>query len=104
MGNDITSAQFNFAPDELAYIAQHYIHLDQDQTWTAPAGAAYTLHKDTKNQTRVSVDLIAQSGWRANTPTVPMARPCRDMRRSMPASSKSSILGSGRGPNFASMF
>ncbi|HUK41311.1 MAG TPA: TonB-dependent receptor, partial [Candidatus Acidoferrales bacterium] len=28
MGTDIISAQFNFAPDELAYIAQNYIHLD----------------------------------------------------------------------------
>jgi outer membrane receptor protein involved in Fe transport len=33
MGNDIISAQCNFAPDKLAYIAQHYIHLDHDQTW-----------------------------------------------------------------------
>jgi hypothetical protein len=71
MGNDITSAQFNFKPDELAYIAQHYIHLDHDQTWTASAGAAYTFNQDTKYQTRVSVDFIAQSGLRASTPTVP---------------------------------
>ena len=70
MGNDIASAQFNFAPDKLAYIAQHYIHLDHDQTWTASAGVAYTFNKDTKYQTRVSVDLIAQSGLRASTPTV----------------------------------
>jgi hypothetical protein len=31
MGSNIIYAQFNFAPDELAYIAQHYIHLDHDQ-------------------------------------------------------------------------
>jgi hypothetical protein len=71
MGNNITSAQFNFAPDELAYIAQHYIHLDHDQTWTGSGGIAYTFNKDTKYQTRVSVDFIAQSGLRASTPTVP---------------------------------
>jgi hypothetical protein len=71
MGNDITSAQFNFKPDELAYIAQHYIHLDHDQTWTGSGGIAYTFNKDTKYQTRVSVDFIAQSGLRASTPTVP---------------------------------
>jgi hypothetical protein len=71
MGTDIVSAQFNFAPDELAYIAQHYIHLDHDQTWTASAGAAYTFNKGTKYQTRVSVDLVAQSGLRASTATVP---------------------------------
>jgi hypothetical protein len=71
MGNNIISAQFNFAPDELAYIAQHSIHLDHDQTWTASAGAAYTFNQGTKYQTRVSVDLVAQSGLRASTPTVP---------------------------------
>lgn len=71
MGTDIISAQFNFAPDELAYIAQHYIHLDHDQTWTGSGGAAYTFNQGTKYQTRVSVDFIAQSGLRASTPTVP---------------------------------
>ena len=71
MGIDITSAQFNFAPDELAYIQQNYIHLDHDQTWTASAGAAYTFNQGTKFATRVSVDLLAQSGLRASTPTVP---------------------------------
>ena len=71
MGNDITSAQFNFAPDELAYIAQNYIHLDHDQTWTGSGGFAYTFNKDTKYQTRVSMDFIAQSGLRASTPAVP---------------------------------
>jgi outer membrane receptor protein involved in Fe transport len=48
MGNDITSAQFNFKPDELAYIAQHYIHLDHDQTWTGSGGIAYTFNQGTK--------------------------------------------------------
>ena len=71
MGNNIISAQFNFAPDELAYITQNYIHLDHDQTWTASAGAAYTFNQGTKYQTRVSVDLVAQSGLRASTSTVP---------------------------------
>ncbi len=71
MGNNIISEQFNFAPDELAYIAQNYIHLDHDQTWTASAGAAYTFNQGTKYQTRVSVDLVAQSGLRASTQTVP---------------------------------
>jgi TonB dependent receptor len=71
MGNDIASAQFNFKPDELAYIAQHYIHLDHDQTWTGSGGIAYTFNQGTKYQTRVSMDFIAQSGLRASTPTVP---------------------------------
>lgn len=71
VGTDIVSSQFNFAPDELAYIANHYIHLDHDQTWTASAGAAYTFNKGTKYETRVSADLLVQSGLRASTPTVP---------------------------------
>ena len=71
MGTDINSAQFNFGADELAYIAQHYIHLDHDQTWTASAGAAYTFNQGAKYQTRVSVDLVAQSGLRASTATAP---------------------------------
>ncbi len=71
MGTNIVSAQFNFAPDELAYIQQNYIHLDHDQTWTASAGAAYTFNQGTKFATRVSFDLAAQSGLRASTTTVP---------------------------------
>ncbi len=71
MGTNINSAQFNFAPDELAYIAQNYIHLDHDQTWTGSAGMAYTFNQGTKYQTRVSADLLVQSGLRSSTPTVP---------------------------------
>jgi outer membrane receptor protein involved in Fe transport len=71
VGTHIISSQFNFGADELAYIAQHYIHLDHDQTWTASAGAAYTFNQGTKYSTRVSVDLLVQSGLRASTPTVP---------------------------------
>lgn len=71
MGINIISSQFNFGPDELAYIAQHYIHLDHDQTWTGSAGAAYTFNAGTKYQTRVSVDALAQSGLRASTASVP---------------------------------
>ena len=71
MGTNINSAQFNFPPDELAYIAQHYIHLDHDQTWTGSAGIAYIFNQGTNYQTRVSADLLAQSGLRSGTPTVP---------------------------------
>src|SRR3984893_12493454 len=66
----LVSAQFNFAPDRLAYIAQNYVHLDHDQTWTASAGAAYTFNQGAKYPTRVSVDLLAQSGLRASSATV----------------------------------
>ena len=71
VGRQITSAQFNFAPDELAYIAQHYIHLDHDQRWTGSGGAAYALFRGTPFPARLSVDLQVGSGLRTSTDTVP---------------------------------
>jgi outer membrane receptor protein involved in Fe transport len=71
MGKDIDSAQFNFAPDELAYIQNNFIHLDHDQTWSGSAGGAYTFNPDSTRPTRVSADLLVQSGLRASTATVP---------------------------------
>jgi outer membrane receptor protein involved in Fe transport len=46
-GRDIVSSQFNFDPADLAYIAQHYIYLDHNQTYTASAGASYAFHDGT---------------------------------------------------------
>ena len=71
IGKNINSAQFNFAPDELAFIQNNFIHLDHDQTWTGSAGGAYTFRSDSLTPTRVSTDLVVQSGLRASTPTVP---------------------------------
>ncbi len=71
MGKNIVSAQFNFQPDELAFIADNFIHLDHDQKWTGSAGIAYTANRDSQHPTRLSVDAIVQSGLRASTPTVP---------------------------------
>ena len=71
IGKDINSAQFNFAPDELAYIQSNFIHLDHDQTWSGSAGGAYTFNQDRTTPTRVSADLLVQSGLRASTATVP---------------------------------
>ena len=66
IGKDIVSSQFNFSPDDLAYISQHYIHLDHDQRWTGSAGAAYTLFKDSNYPARLSADMIVGSGLRAD--------------------------------------
>ncbi len=60
-GLDIVTSQFSFAPDDLAYIAQHYIHLDHDQTYSASAGTSYRWH-----DTTMSVDLIYGSGLRSD--------------------------------------
>lgn len=71
VGERITSAQFNFAPDELNYISQHYIHLDHDQRWTGSGGIAYALFRGTHFPARLSADLQVGSGLRTNTAAVP---------------------------------
>jgi outer membrane receptor protein involved in Fe transport len=70
MGENIISAQFNFDPDELAYISDHYVHLDHDQTYTMSAGATYDVLKNTS----LGLDSHAGSGLRdgfANTDHLP---------------------------------
>jgi outer membrane receptor protein involved in Fe transport len=64
IGKNIDSAQFNFDPAELAYISQHYVHLDHDQRWTGSGGAAFTLNPDSGTPTRLSADLLVESGLR----------------------------------------
>jgi outer membrane receptor protein involved in Fe transport len=69
-GSNINSAQFNFQQSELAFIAQNYIYLDHNQSWTGSGGAAYTFNRESDWATRVSSDVIVGSGLRAtvNTP------------------------------------
>ena len=62
LGKDIVSSQFNFSPDDLAYIANHYIHLDHEQTYTASAGVTYTVPS---TKTKLSASMIFGSGLRA---------------------------------------
>ncbi|HTR84580.1 MAG TPA: TonB-dependent receptor [Reyranella sp.] len=68
-GSNINSAQFNFQPAELAFIAQNYIYLDHNQSWTGSGGAAYTFNQDSRWATRVSADLIVGSGLRSTVVT-----------------------------------
>jgi outer membrane receptor protein involved in Fe transport len=65
-GTNINSAQFNFQPAELAYIAQNYIYLDHNQNVTGSGGVAYTFNQDSDWATRLSTDLIVGTGLRAN--------------------------------------
>jgi outer membrane receptor for ferrienterochelin and colicins len=60
-GKNIDSAQFNFAPDDLEYIASHYIHLDHEQQFTASGGVSYL-----ENHTTFSADFLEGSGLRAD--------------------------------------
>ena len=60
VGKDIVSSQFNFSPDDLAYIATHFIPLDHQQLGQVSAGASY----DFGEGTRVSTDLLYGTGLR----------------------------------------
>jgi hypothetical protein len=58
-GKQIESSQFNFGADELAYIADNYIHLDHEGRVAASGGASYVWHG-----TRLSADFIFGTGLR----------------------------------------
>ena len=64
-GKDIVSSQYQIDPDDLAYIANHWIYLDHDQTWTASGGASYLWYGTT-----YSIDALYGSGLRKDG-TVP---------------------------------
>lgn len=64
-GKDIISSQYFFQPDELAYIANHYIFTDHSQKWTASGGASYTFH-DGRGTLIPSMDFLYGSGLRQN--------------------------------------
>jgi hypothetical protein len=65
-GKTWDSSQFNFSPDDLAYVNTHYIHLDHEQELTASGGASY-LWRDT----RVSADFLLGSGLRSSPANIP---------------------------------
>ena len=60
-GRQIVSSQFNFAPDDQAYVADHFIYVDHDQRTSASLGMTYKFGKST-----VSVDGIYGSGLRTD--------------------------------------
>jgi outer membrane receptor protein involved in Fe transport len=66
-GKDIISAQYFFAPDELAYIRDNYIYTDHSQKWTASGGASYTIH-DSLGTLVPTMDFIYASGLRTDDP------------------------------------
>jgi outer membrane receptor protein involved in Fe transport len=68
-GREIVTGQFNFDPDELDYIATHWVHLDHEQRWAGSAGLSYKWAATT-----FSADGIYGSGLRrgfANTESLP---------------------------------
>ncbi len=60
-GRQIVSSQFNFAPDDQAYVADHFIYVDHDQTTSASVGATYKM-----GRTNLSVDALYGSGLRTD--------------------------------------
>ncbi len=77
-GKLINSSQFNFGADDLSYIAQNYIYLDHDQTYTTSAGSSYLIRPvvlqpllgdgaaNALGGTRVGFDMLYGSGLRAD--------------------------------------
>jgi outer membrane receptor protein involved in Fe transport len=66
-GKDIISSQYFFAPDELAYIANHYIYTDHSQKVTASGGGSYTIH-DSLGTLVPTADFVYGSGLRTDDP------------------------------------
>jgi len=62
----LVAQQFNFTPQALAYIANHYIYTDHNQFYTASAGASYNLHG-----THFNADVIYGTGLREDEGDVP---------------------------------
>jgi outer membrane receptor protein involved in Fe transport len=60
MGTQIVSNQYLFGPDEIAYIATHWIYTDHSQFRTGSAGVSYLWQG-----TRYSIDMIYGSGLRS---------------------------------------
>ena len=53
-------------PHDLAYVSNHWIYLDHDQTVTASAGASYTWKKTFGGDTMVYADVLFGTGLRAD--------------------------------------
>ena len=58
-GTHWSSAQFLFAPDEFAFVKNHWIFLDHDQRFTGSAGASYTW-----NDWKIASDFLYGNGLR----------------------------------------
>ena len=60
MGKDVMTSQYNFSPEDLAYIANNYIYLDHDQKYTSSGGVSYAL----SDATKVGADYLFGTGLR----------------------------------------
>jgi outer membrane receptor protein involved in Fe transport len=60
IGQRIITSQYNFAPDDLAWLNRHWIFLDHDQKLTSSGGINYALN----DSTRLGADYLFGSGLR----------------------------------------
>ncbi|KZC15991.1 TonB-dependent receptor [Rhodanobacter sp. FW510-R12] len=60
IGKRIITSQYNFAPDDLAWVNNHWIFLDHDQRLTSSGGINYALD----DGTRIGADYLFGSGLR----------------------------------------
>ncbi len=67
MGKQVMTGDYNFDPDALAYVADHWIHLDHDQKLTSSGGISYSF----AGNNRVGANYLYGSGLRTDTDTVP---------------------------------
>jgi len=65
-GEDWNSAQFLFDPGDLAYVRDHWIHLDHDQKLTGSFGTAY-LRTEGRGSTRLYADVLYGTGLRTDS-------------------------------------
>jgi outer membrane receptor protein involved in Fe transport len=60
MGMRVITSQYNFDPDDLTYVADHWIFLDHDQAFSSSGGISYAFG----DGTRVGADYLFGSGLR----------------------------------------
>jgi hypothetical protein len=64
-GEDWDSAEFLFNPADLAYVRNHWIHLDHDQRLSGSFGTAY-IWKESLGSTRIYMDVLYGTGLRTD--------------------------------------
>lgn len=67
MGKQVMTGDYNFDADALAYVAEHWIHLDHDQKLTSSGGVSYRF----AGSNRIGANYLFGSGLRTDTDSVP---------------------------------
>src|SRR5438876_6662965 len=90
-GTQVSSSQFLFDPDELAYISNHWVFLDHDQRFTASAGVSYTW-----NDWKAAIDGLYGNGLRRGFANTMKNRPYEtfnvSLQRRFKLGAKNSVL------------